>query len=751
MKSIIGSSVPITDALPKATGETLYTGDLKLPGMVHGRLILSEIPAGRVKAIHTQEALKVPGVLRILTAEDFPDTAYNSALRFKDHGIIKSETVLSKEVRFVGDRIGVILAESIPAADEALKRITVEYEEKAAVFDEEEAVGEGSPRVHQELDNRIGTIAVGLPQEEIDALIQGADLIIEDQYKIPMVSQVPMETHTVIGDWRSGKLTIYASTQNTFAVRVLAGDIFGLPYHKVRVIQPTLGGSFGSKLEVVTELVAAGASMAIRRPVRIALTRKENMVASRTRNGATVKVRTGIRKDGTIAASSFEILTNTGAYVGSAMNVVGAMSHKLSKAYKFPIRFTGSPVLTNLPIAGAMRGYGSPQAFLGMQLHLDHAARELGIDPAALLLKNVIRKEEVDKDSFGNPELAACMERGMEMFRWESRKEEIARHNASAGPTLRGMGIGIGSHGSGVFPAHQDLINLFLRLNEDGTFNYWSAAHDMGNGSLTVQRMILAEGLGVRVGDIESTEVNTETCPWNLGDYASRGVFVEGEGARKLALAMKEQILEVAAQAYETTIDGLSLENGEVMKGEAVLGSLGDVAMYAQKTLQKELLATVSHRNPCGRSSYGAHFAEVEVDRETGEIKVLDYVAVHDAGVVINRMGIEGQLHGGIHMGIGYALSEKMTFDEKGRLQENSLKKYKVYKADEMPPIQVDFIEEGDTGGPYGAKSISECAVVPSAPAVLNAIADALGAPLRGIPADKEEILGILKKREDKK
>lgn len=749
MKSIIGSSVPITDALPKATGETLYTGDLKLPGMVHGRLILSEVAAGRVKAIHTQEALKVPGVIRILTAEDFPDTAYNSALRFKDHGIIKSETVLSKEPRFVGDRIGVILAESLPAADAALKLIAVEYEEKPGVFDEEEAVAEGSPRVHEGLENRIATITVGIPEDEIEKLIQSSDMIIEDKYKIPMVSQVPMETHTVIGDWRAGKLTIYASTQNTFAVRVLAGDVFKLPYHKVRVIQPTLGGAFGSKLEVVTELVAAGASIAIRRPVRIALTRKENMVASRTRNGATVQIRTGVRNDGTIVASSFHILTNTGGYVGSAMNVVGAMSHKLFKAYKFPLRFTGSPVLTNLPIAGAMRGYGSPQAFLGMQLHLDHVARELGMDPAALLFKNIIRKEEVDRESFGNPELAACMERGMEMFRWDSRKEEIARHNAAAGPTLRGMGIGIGSHGSGVFPAHQDLINLILRLNEDGTFNYWSAAHDMGNGSLTAQRMILAESLGVRVEDIESTEVNTETCPWNLGDYASRGIFVEGEGARKLALSMKEQILEVAALVYNSPIEVLSLKNGKVMKWQEVLGNLGDIAMYAQKNLQKELLATVSHHNPCGRSSYGAHFAEVEVDRASGEVKVVDYVAVHDAGVVINRMGIEGQLHGGVHMGIGYALSEKMTFDAKGRLQENSLKKYKIYKADEMPPIQVDFIEEGDTGGPYGAKSISECAVVPSAPAVLNAITDALGTPIQGIPADKKEISGILKKREE--
>lgn len=748
MERIIGNRYPITDALFKATGETRYTGDIQLQGLCHGKLILSSIPFGKVVEIQVNEALKVPGVIDIYTAKDFPDVKYNSALRFKDHGILKTETILTDVVRFVGDRIGLILAENIAAAEEALRQIKVRYEEYAPVFDEEEAVLDSNSRLHEICPNRVGTINVGKTDAEIDELMKSADRIFEDRYKIPMVGQTPMETHTVLAEWREQKLTIWATTQNAFAIRVLASDVLGLPYHRIRVIQPTLGGSFGSKLEAVTELVAAAASMKSGRPVRIALSRKENMIASRTRNGATVRIRTGVKEDGTIVASDFNILTNTGAYVGSAMNVVGAMSHKLFKVYRFPLKFSGSPVLTNTPIAGAMRGYGSPQAFLGMQLHLDGIARALGMDPGELLKKNIWKNTDVDPVVFGNPELMACIDRGMDLFSWKERKAATASWNRSNHRTIRGVGIGLGSHGSGVFGAHQDLINLLLRLNEDGTFNYWSASHDMGNGSLTAQKMIIAEVLGIQVEAIEATEVNTETCPWNLGDYASRGIFVEGEGARKAAMAMRDLLLATAAQQSEENQGNLDLQDGLILKKGQPLFTLSELAMYAQTTLQKELLVSVDHHSTAGRSSYGAHFAEVEVDKESGRVKVLYFVGVHDVGKVINRMGVEGQLEGGIHMGLGYALTERMSFDVAGNLIENSLKKYHLLRADEMPEMKVDFIENGDTGGPFGAKSISECAVVPVAPAVLNAVSDALGQQIYDIPVNPVEILKILGKGE---
>ena len=743
MYKVIGKKLPIDDARYKACGETKYTGDLKLANMCYGKLILSEIAFGKVLEVDTVEALKIPGVISVLTYKDFPDEKYNSALRFKNHGIIKSERVLTDEVKFVGDRIGLVVAENIYAAEEALKLIKVKYDEYEPILNVQDSLA-SKVNIHENISNRIGTIPAGESKEKIDELLAGADKIYEDEYNIPMVSQVPMETHTVIADYSCQKLTIYATTQNTFAIRILASDIYKLPIHKINVIQPTLGGAFGSKLEAVTELVAAGAALKLKRPVKITLSRKENMIASRTRNGAYVKIKTGVDEKGKILASFFQMFTDTGAYVGSAMNVIGAMSHKLFKVYKFPLRYEGSPVLTNTPIAGAMRGYGSPQAFLAMHLHLNRIAKEYNVDPIDFLKEVVYKNTEVDSLAFGNPEIIASIDKGMELFKWDERKARISSQDKNQ-DTIRGIGIGIGAHGSGVFPAHQDMINLILRLNEDGTFNYWSASHDMGNGSLLAQKMIISEVVGTQPEEIEATRVSTETCPWNLGDYASRGVFVEGEGAYKLADLMKNRILEVAQMMQGVDKGEMRIEDKIIYHKDKILCSLSDIALYAQNKLQEEILVTNNHHSTWGRTSYGAHFAEVEVNKITGQVKLIDFVAVHDVGKVINRMGIEGQLEGGIHMGIGYALSEKMTFDEKGNLIENNLKKYKVFRANEMPNIVVDFIENGDTGGPFGAKSISECAVVPVAPAVINAVADAIGQTPKNIPIDPNEILSIVK------
>lgn len=746
MYKVIGTSRPIHDAVGKVTGQIEYTGDMKLANMAYGKMVLSTIPHGKVIGIDKEEALAVDGVLGILTFDDFPKTKYNSALRFKDHDIIKSETILSEDVHFVGDRIAVVVAETLKAAEKAAKLVKVTYEEYSAVFDEEDALLEDAPILHEvELkgSNKVLTINAGAPMEDIEKGLAEADFIFEDKVKIPMVSQVPMETHSVIGDYKMGKMTIYTTTQNTFAVRVLASDVFGMPLNKVRIIQPTLGGSFGSKLELVTELVAGGASKHFERPVKIVLSRIENMTSSRTRNGATMFMKSGFKKDGTMTALDFKIYTNTGAYVGSATNVIGAMSHKVLKLYKAPVHYNGSAVVTNTPIAGAMRGYGSPQAFYGMQTHLDRVIKELGMDSVDFYMKNIYHKDDVDRQSFGKPEVLAALERGAEMFNWTEKKKAAEETQKAGGPIVRGVGIGVGCHGNGVFGAHHDSVNLTLRLNEDGTFNYWSASHDMGNGSLTAQTMIMAEVLGIDPGIIEPTRVDTETCPWNLGDYASRGVFVEGYGAMKIAEKIKCRILEAAAQKFEMAIDALDIEDGHIVSDGTVLGSLEDIAIYAQRNKIGEIIVTQNHESFAGRTSYGVHYCHVEVNKETGDIKLLDYVAVHDVGQVINRMGIEGQLEGGIQMGIGYALREKLTFNpETGQLNEKNLKKYQMFKAHEMPEIALDFIETGDVGGPFGAKSISECAVAPVAPAVINSVNHAIGRQLTKFPVTKEEIIG---------
>ncbi len=746
MNRIIGTKVPIHDALAKATGEAIYTADIKLSNMCYGKLILSSIAYGKVKSIDFEDALKIDGVLDILTYKDFPEEKYNSAMEFKGQEVIKTETVLSETVRFVGDRIGVIVAESLEIAERALKLVKVEYEAYTPVFDEEESI-QREDKIHEGLDNLVATVSAGPSQDSVDELINKADFVFEDKIKTPIVNHISIETYSVIGEYRTGKINVYTTTQNSFAIRAIIADVYGMPLNKIRVIQPTMGGSFGGKLELITELVAIGASMKVRRPVKIVLSRKESMIASRTRHGSTIKIRSGVNKDGTILATDFKILINTGGYVGSGVNIIWAMSSKLMKAYKYPLRFTGNTVLTNLPIAGAMRGFGGPQAFLGIQIHIDKIAKTLNMDPIDLLMKNIRDNKEEDLLLFGNPELKTCLSKGGELFEWDERRKRIDKFNKNNSNLIRGMGVGIGAHGNGVYPAHQDCINLLLRLNEDGSLIYSAASHDMGHGPFTSQKMIICEVLGTDFDNIETVQVDTETCPWNLGDLGSRGVFVQGQGAYKLGMAMKDLILETAVQKYNVLKEAIYIKDSKIWLSDRLLGTFEDIAMYAQSVLQKELSVLIDHHSIAVRNSYGAHFAEVEINKETGDVKVTDYVAVHDAGTVINRMGIEGQLEGGIQMGIGFALKEKMIFDVDGRLVQNNLKKYTMLKANDMPRVKVAFIETGDNGGAFGAKSIGECATVPVAQTIVNAVADALGEHPENIPLVNEEIRDIIKAR----
>ncbi len=750
---LIGSGVPIFDAKNKVTGKTRYTGDIKLPHMLYGKLVLSDKAHARVLSIDTSEAEKLEGVRAIATPFNTSSKKYNSALRFVDHDIPKTETIFSQTVRFVGDRICAVAAVDQKTADKAAKLIRVEYEELPAVLSIEEAMAEGAIQLHDNVSNHLNEIKVSVG--DVEKGFREADFIFEDEYETPIVSPMAMENHVSIADFDDeGKLTVYSSTQNSFAIRNILSDVFDLPQSKVRVIKPTLGGAFGSKIPAVLEGPAAALSMMTRQPVMLNFTRKETLVASRTRHGAKIRLKTGINKDGTIVAQAYDVLTNTGAYVGSAYNVVGAMSHKVFKSYRIPnISYTGAAVLTNLPIAGAMRGYGSPQAIFAQQRQLHAIAKRLDMDIVTLQRKNLVTPETVDPVKMGSPRPLDCMERGMELFGWEDKLKWKENKNTINNGTdkqeqtdsrrnvKRGVGFAIGCHGNGVYGAHRDFIGLRLKMNDDGTFVLETGTHDMGNSLITSQMMIVAEELQAQVNDISAVEADTDLTPWNLGDYSSRGIFVTGSACLKLAYAMKDLIIEMASAMFQEPVENLSLV--PYRKVRSTLGkeaSFQEIFVYAQREHETDMLAQVSFGSLAARTSFGAHFVQVEVDTQTKEVHLLDYVAVHDVGKAINRMSLEGQLEGGIQMGLGYALSEQMTFDDQGRLINNNLKKYKMFTASMMPEIKIDFVEEGDSPGPYGGKSIGECATVPVAPAVVNAVADALGYDFHTMPIDVEGI-----------
>ncbi len=744
---IIGTGRPIHDAKLKVTGEIRYTGDMKLPGMLHGKMILSTVAHGRVVSIDTAEAEKLPGVEAIVTCFDTPDKPYNSEMRFIDHEIPRTETVFSRVVRHVGDRIGAVAATDPLIAEQAVRLIKVEYEERPAVFDVREALREGAVQLHEGVvPNAVGEIRQD--RGDVDRGFAEADVVYEDEYETPVVAQMAMENHVSIAQYDSrGKLTLHTSTQNVNGVRNVLSYVFDLPMSRVRVIKPPLGGAFGSKIPAVLEPVAAALAMKAHKPVKVELKRKDNFIATKTRHGAVVRVKTGVMKDGTIVAHEIDVLLNTGAYVASGLNVAMAMSHKGFKPFKIPnMRFRAVPVLTNLPNAGAMRGYGSPQLFAPQQMQFHKIAGELGLDMNDFLVKNLLEPDETTYDPTGNPRPIDCVVKGRELFGWDDKKKAI-EDAGNDGEIRRGIGMALGCHGNGVFGAHRDFIGFVLKMNDDGTFNLMTGTHDMGNALVTSQLMAIAEELGVMPEDIEPVEADTDVTPWNLGDYSSRGIFVTTNAAIRVAQAMKERIFEAAAGLFEVSAQDLQLgEGGTVRTADGRSATFSEVLVHAHKVFQKDLVVESSYASEAGRTSYGAHFAEVEVNMATGKVTVLDYAAVHDVGQAINRLSLEGQLEGGIQMGLGYALSESMDFDDKGKLKNSTLKKYKMFKASDMPPIKTLFIEEYEPTGPYGGKSIGECATVPSAPAVANAVAHALGRALHTIPVRPDMIRSLTDK-----
>ncbi|MEI7885661.1 MAG: molybdopterin cofactor-binding domain-containing protein [Clostridia bacterium] len=733
MTKIVGTSLPIKDAREKVTGELRYVADMKLQHMLYAKILFSDRAHAKITSIDTSAAEALAGVHGVLCYKNTNQIKYNSALRFYEHKIPETETVFTDTVRFVGDRVAAVAAESEAIAEAAIKLIKVSYEDLPAVFDVEAAIAEGAPILHGE-SNIVSTITAAAGDLETGFAM--SDHVFEDRYEVPAIHHGAIETHAAIADYsRSGKLTVWSPNQNTFAFRILLSRILELPFHKVRTIRPAMGGSFGGKLELTIEPVVALLAKLTARPVKLVLTRRETMASTRTRHGAVVYLKTGVKNDGEILAQDMTVLLNTGAYAASALNVMGAASHKVFKVYKTPnMRLIGKPIYTNLPIAGAMRGYGSPQVFAAQQAQMFRIAHELRLDPVELQLKNVVDIDGIDQrfgKPLGNARLKECVKRAAIEFDWAGKNLLAKEENG----WKRGLGMAIGAHGNGVFGAHRDTTSLILKLNEDGTATLLTGAHDMGNGSTTMQTMMVAEVLGIQACDVETLEADTDACAWNLGDYASRGVFVEGAAAKQIAEKLAEEVKAEAAEMLGCTevelVAGMVINSAN--KEESV--TLSDIAVHYQQTKQKEFTITDTYASQAGMTSYGAHFAEVLVNPTSGEVKVIELVAIHDVGTVVNPQSLAGQLEGGLHMGLGYGLSEKMEFDDKGKLINNTLRRYKMFKTTDMPKIKIGFIEEPELHGPYGAKSIGECATVPTGPAVFNAVCDAMGIAYHSFPA----------------
>lgn len=759
----VGRPRPNRESESKVTGEAIYIDDLRFPGMLHARILFSPHAHARIVSIDTTEAENLPGVRAVVHCFNSPHRVYNSAMRFygdnSPFDMPETEYVFDYVVRFVGDRVAAVAADDPFIATQALKLIKVEYSPLPAVFDVEEALAHGAPQANPNgLDGGNicgGRLAYGShSEEEVLAAIESADYCFEDTFRVSRVHHAYMEPVCHIARYgRDGKLTVWTSGQNVFCFRDVIAQTLGLPHSRVRVIKTIVGGAFGGKLEVMHEPVVGLLSMHTRRPVKIRLDRKETFMATRTRHGGILRIRTGVNANGRMQAMHVQSYLNTGAYANSGPNTIGAQSGKTFIVYDTPRMFySGASVYTNTPLAGAMRGYGCPQIMLTRETHIDRICREMGWDPVEFRLKNVLQPHQKNcmGNNIHNARVADCIRAGVSAFDWYDRRSGA---EVTHGDRMRrGVGMGLAVHGAGWYPVYQDLTTITIRLHDDGTAVLLTGTHDLGTGSRTVLAQIAGEVLTIDPDLIEVIEADTDVTPFDLGAQASRTTYIAGNATIMAARNLRQQLLEEAEQMLELPRHRLGLEDGSVVSldNPDLRVPIADVVASAQRGTtggpQRDLLATESFESLDAIDSYVADFCEVEVDTETGVVKMLDFLAVHNSGRIINPLLFQGQVHGGIQMGLGYALSEEMVVDpETGALTNPSFKKYRIFKAADMPAqLRVLTVEDTEEAGPFGSKSIGECATDGVAGCVVNAVNHALGVNLRQIPLTPDRILAAL-------
>jgi len=466
-------------------------------------------------------------------------------------------------------------------------------------------------------------------------------------------------------------------------------------------------------------------------------------------------LRTGVMNDGTIVAEDMRAFVNAGAYASGTTSVVWAMCGRLFKVHRCPnVRFVGYPVITNTTIGGPMRGFGSPQLFFAQQRQMNTISKALGIDMLELQRKNLTTQQGADprnQQPHGNARPIDCLNRAAERIDYsEACREQLESENARY---RIGVGIGVGAHGNGMYGVKADITGLMLKMNCDGTCVLFTPSNEMGNSSVTLQKQMVAETLGMCLSDIDCVEADTRLTPYQLGDYSSRGTFVSGHGALKIATSMQKLLAEVAGRMLEVPAESLRFADRAAIAADGKRVTLEEIVLYSRDHDQKELMCAESFASQAGVMSYGAHIAKVRVDTETGEVKVLSYAAIHDVGKAINPLSVTGQIEGALQMGLGNALSEDMGVDERtGAVKNRTLKRYKMLYAGDMPKeLTVEVLDSFEPAGPFGAKSIGECSVVPTLSAIGNAIANAIDAELNSLPITKEKILeAIAKKTENK-
>lgn len=756
--AVVGHSERRVDGLGLVTGRPVFTGDLQLPGTLHIALLHSPHAHARIRHIDTSRAEQHPGVALVLTHLNTPATRYTTAGQGFPEPSPYDTRMFDSKVRFVGDRVAAVAAATKVAALQALALIDVDYELLPAVLSIDDALAADAPVIHDEGDaegihdashNVAGFIdmAVG----DVEQGFAESAVVVETACETHYAQHVPAEPHVAVS-WLDpeGRLVITSSTQVPFHVRRIIARVVDLPVHRIRVIKPRIGGGFGAKQEVLVEDLVALVTMRTGRPARIEYSRAEELYASRTRHPMRVTVKIGALADGTVHAIRLDAISNTGAYGSHSLTVISNTGSKTLPLYNSAqhVAFTGTALYTNLPVAGAYRGYGATQGGFALEVAIDQLADRLGIDALELRRRNHIRAggtspvfEALGEGREGVPqtvtscELGRCIEIGAERIGWSAKRG--ARHRT--GSWVHGVGMSIHMQGSGI--PGVDMASATIKMNDDGSFNLLIGATDIGTGSDTILAQIAAETLGVPLDHLIVTASDTDLTPFDKGAYASSTTYVSGNAVRKAALEVREQVLALAARVLQHPIDGLQLGHGCVTTPDGRSASLAQIAVYGlYGTGHLQPGATASFMGDSSPPPFLAGFAEVAVDTDTGEVKVLRFVAVADCGTAINPHLAEGQVEGAVANGISYALTEQLLFDERGAVRNADLARYKVMGAADLPPIEVVLVDSYEPTGPLGAKSVAEIGINTPLPAIADAIHDAVGVWLTHPPFTAERV-----------
>ncbi len=772
---VVGHATARVDGLALAKGKPVFADDLHLPGPLHLKILRSPTAHARIARIDATAALRLRGVAAVLTHEDFRPHLYTTAGQGYPEPSPRDTRILDERVRFVGDRVAFVAAESIETAERALGLIDVEYEQLPAVFDPEEALrGEvllhegksGDPFLHDPDRNVASRIS-----EEIGDVEQGllaAKHVFEGRYSTPYVQHVHIEPHVALS-WldENERLVIRTATQVPFHVRRIVAEVLDFPVGRIRVIKPRIGGGFGGKQEIICEEVCAAVTLRTGRPARIEFTREEEFSASRSRHPQLVRFRAGLDEELRLTALDMEILQNSGAYGPHSLTVMSVTAAKTLALYRAPnLRIEARSVYTNLPPAGAYRGYGAPQGFFALECLLDEIATELDVDPIELRHRNYVREgDEVPiarrlgegREGFPvkirSSGMSECLEEGRRLIGWDELRTRASEARAAtksrgrssgeaagdtSGPLRRGVGMALAAQGSGI--AGIDMGAAFLKMNEDASFNLCIGATDLGTGSDTALAQIAAEVLEVPVERILVYSSDTDLTPFDAGAYASSTTYVSGTAVHKAATRVREQILDAGRRLLSSA--GVRLEGGRVVAREGGSMSLEEICTQTFYTAEQEqIMAAASHMSFHSPPPFNATFAEVEVDTETGFVRVLRIVSVTDAGRVINPRMAEGQAEGAIPQSLGMALSEFMVFGEGGEVLNRDLERYHIYTAIDMPEVVVRFVQTEEPTGPFGAKAVAEIPINGPAPAVVNAVYNACGVRIRELPLTPEKVL----------